>query len=179
MRKENIVKCTKKTSRSKFVEPATRPVIQALIESFQTELSTLMNSARAAYEEATHEESQSEDKHDTRAIEASYLAAGQVARAMELERIISEYKGYLETSHKSKNKVGPGALAELETNGKTICTFFARQGGGTKVTVNGKTIIVTTPMSPLGEALIDSEEDDEVFVDTHNGPRSYTVQSLQ
>ena len=156
-----------------------RKVILALIEAFQNELATLQLSAKNAYEEATHEESQSEDKHDTRAIEASYLAAGQAARASELEKIISEYKGYLETSHRKHTKIGPGALAELESDGKTLHTFFATQGGGTKVNVCGRTFIVTTPMSPLGEALIDSEENDEVFIDTQKGSRSYTILDLQ
>jgi hypothetical protein len=62
-------------------------VLMRFLEQVSSEIAALTASARAAHQAATHEESKAEDRHDTFAIEASYLAAGQSARVMELEKV--------------------------------------------------------------------------------------------
>ena len=91
-------------------------VILQFIQKFEEEISALTQSAKAAHEAATHEESKSEDKHDTRAIEASYLAAGQAARLAELEKGLEEFRKYPEVAHHAFHQIRPGALAALVSN---------------------------------------------------------------
>src|SRR4051794_4441922 len=97
-------------------------VIQSFIDHFSAEYQALVKSAKAAHEAATHEESKSEDKHDTRAIEASYLAHGQAMRVAEIENVIEELKHYL--GRKPATRIQPGALIQLETAGKKNWIFF-------------------------------------------------------
>ena len=52
-------------------------LIARILESLRAELAVLREGARDAYEEATHEESQPENRFDTHSLEASYRAAGQ------------------------------------------------------------------------------------------------------
>lgn len=153
-------------------------VIQAFISQFETELAALNQSAKAAHEAATHEESKSEDKHDTRATEASYLAQGQANRVAEVERIIVEFRSYLEQVARSMQAIQPGALVSLDCDGKKTDSFFAHTGGGSHVSVNGKTISIITPKSPLGEALDGLKAKDFAEVETKAGIKEYTVLSV-
>ena len=56
-------------------------IIDRLVEKLQSEAEALVRAAQAAHEAATHEESRAEDHHDTRGLEASYLAGAQAQRA--------------------------------------------------------------------------------------------------
>ncbi len=150
-------------------------IIDALIHSFESELERLAETAKLAHEAATHDELKAEDKHDTQAIEASYLAQGQAIRMIDLTKVLNEFTSYRDSIHKEYSKVMPGALLEVESNGKTIHTFYAKSGGGAQITIDGVSVSVTTEESPLGEALLDASENEEVEVETKNGSRLYTV----
>lgn len=68
-------------------------ILKGFLEEVSREIAALTASARSAHQAATHEESKAADRHDTFAVEASYLAAGQSARVMELEKVRSELEG--------------------------------------------------------------------------------------
>jgi hypothetical protein len=55
-------------------------MMEALREKVRQELQAVEEAALASHHAATHEESRSEDKHDTRSIEAGYLAGAQAQR---------------------------------------------------------------------------------------------------
>src|SRR5581483_11142644 len=57
-----------------------RRLVETVQQHLAEELATLMQAAKAAHEAATHEESKAEDQHDTRGLEASYLAGSGAAR---------------------------------------------------------------------------------------------------
>jgi transcription elongation GreA/GreB family factor len=155
-----------------------KQVIRAFLTHFESELRALTQSAKTAHEAATHEESKAEDRHDTFAIEASYLAAGQSARALDLENTLTEYRGYLEKMNPHQ-KVDLGAWVELKTGQKISSVFIADRGGGTQIQLEGKTISILTPQSPLGEALVGAVSEDEITVESKNGVRDYLVVSIQ
>jgi hypothetical protein len=150
-------------------------LIAQLVDLFERELAALSQSARAAHEAATHEESQAEDKHDTRATEASYLAQGQAVRVAEVERLVLEFKGYLEQADRTFDRIYPGALIDLTSDGKSICSFYALSGGGTQIVHDTKTVVITTPKSPLGEALNGLAVGDLAEVETKAGIKEYSV----
>ena len=75
----------------------TKPqVIQKIIETLQAELETYTRVAKASHTEATAEENRAENKYDTRGLEASYLAAGQANKVVELEESIAAFEGLMD-----------------------------------------------------------------------------------
>src|SRR3954451_22195157 len=89
------------------------------------ELATLMQAAKAAHEAATHEESKAEDQHDTRGLEASYLAGAQAQRAAELHAQLLMWKHLPVREYGSNDVACPAALVELEfQGGKATRAFY-------------------------------------------------------
>ena len=123
---------------------------------------------------ATHEESKAEDRHDTFAIENSYLAAGQSARAAELEATLHEFEGYLQ--QKAPHiRVGRGSLVEFELNGIRQWGITSNLGGGTKIQANGQPLQVISLQSPLGEALEGCQAGEITSFEVRNQERDLEV----
>ncbi len=152
-------------------------VIQVFIGFFKDELALLTESAKAAHLAATHEEAKSEDKHDTRATEASYLAKGQAKRVAELEATLIEFQRYLENARPFTEPV-EGALLELETDGRVSHSFFAKSAGGAQVKVSGASITVLTRSSPLGQMVAEASLNEEMEVETKNGLKTYRLKAI-
>jgi transcription elongation GreA/GreB family factor len=155
-------------------------LMDRILDKLNQELSTITLAAREAYEAATHEESRSEDKHDTRGLEASYLAAAQAGRAAELKRLIAGYRFLPLRQFSSADSIEPGALIELELNGKRSCYFLVPQGGGLSVQVGGKQIQVIAVLAPLGNALVGKKVGDCVEIEREKDQvvREYEVVSI-
>src|SRR4029079_11978947 len=66
-----------------------KALIASLCEQLAEKQRTIEVAAEAAREAATHEESKPENDKDTRALEASYLAGAQAARARELKAVLN------------------------------------------------------------------------------------------
>jgi transcription elongation GreA/GreB family factor len=147
-------------------------VIDLFIQKLSEELAVIEQAAKAAHEAATHEESKAEDQHDTRGLEASYLAGAQAQRAGELQRQILAFR---QISAQPTERIAEGALVELDLAGKRSHCIYARVGGGFSVQTEGKTIQVITPLSPLGEALEGKRAGDSVEVDLQSGTREYEI----
>jgi transcription elongation GreA/GreB family factor len=155
-----------------------KQILKAIIEKLEAELLVLMDAAQRAHEAATHEESAAEDPHDTRGIEASYLAGAQAGRVDDLKLKIENFRRTSLPSFGPKDAVDVGAMVELESKGKKTVAFLLAQGGGTTLELEGKSIQVVNPESPLGEALLGSKKGDEVEVEGKNGSRKYKVVSV-
>lgn len=113
---------------------------------------------KAAYdaaEAATHAEAKPENDKDTRALEASYLAAGQAERVRALEIALRHLVG-LELQDVSASKpICASAVITLEdAAGNRAVYFMSPHGGGLKLNLEETTIQVVTPQSPLGKALL-------------------------
>jgi transcription elongation GreA/GreB family factor len=131
-------------------------VLRALISKLSEELETLVRSAKAAHEAATHEESKAEDQYDTRGLESSYLAAAQIQRAEELQRQIQFFSVTPEDSHHL-------ITLQSEENEET-CYFLTRFAGGTKLSLEEKNILVITAESPIGAELSERKPGDFIEV---------------
>lgn len=138
---------------------------KAFIALIQDELSerldTLCQSARAAYEGATHEESKAEDQYDTRGLEASYLAGAQAKRTKELEDAIRRYTTTKPRSFSADEPIALTALVTVATGEKESVYFIGPEAGGMKFDQNGIEITVITPKSPLGKELIGRHIEDD------------------
>jgi hypothetical protein len=139
-------------------------VVAAFLARVAAELAALEQMTRMSRDEATSGEAKAENKYDTRATEASYLAAGQGQRLLSLRRLVA----LLETQ--------PGAceLYELEGSGGPVFFLLAPDGGGTRLKVAGRDVVVVTTAAPVGLALTRARDGGTVKL----GGQEYEVMSV-
>ena len=130
-----------------------RAVIQKIIETLQSELETYTRAAKASHAEATAEENRAENKYDTRGLEASYLAAGQANKIVELEESIAAFGELQNRRFGLDEGIEVGALIEISQDGEHAHYFIGPSTGGTEVEVQDTEVLVITPQSPLGSQL--------------------------
>jgi transcription elongation GreA/GreB family factor len=109
--------------------------------------------ARDTAAAANHPEAKPENDKDTRKIELSYLAAGQAARAKELEGALAVLSAFRPRDFEDDEPLQTGAVATLDVDGKVQRVFLSPAGGGMKLEDGGE-LSVVTPQSPLGGALL-------------------------
>lgn len=152
-----------------------RDLIRQLQAELGRELLVLKQAALASREAATHEESRPENDKDTRAVEAAYLAGAQADRVRELERTMNALEFLPLRSFGPGDSILSSALVEVDLDGERLHYFIAPQGGGLQASVDGKRILVITPQSPIGVALLGKTAGDVVEVQTRNGVREYEI----
>ena len=149
------------------VDARARPGDAALVEAKRAWLAARLETERAALvamEEAaeiaraasTHEEMKPENDKDTRALEAGYLASGQSARAAALRKVVKELAALAPRAFGAGEESDVAALVEavdLDDDKHTLY-FIAPSGGGRRFTYQGAPVVVLTPGSPLGDALV-------------------------
>lgn len=125
-----------------------------LIIALKANCQVAVNAAKRAHETATDSENIAKNRHDTLALEASYLAQGQSQRVDECARDLAAFEQLTRAAVSSQSLVCLGALVwlrDIEDNDRYI--FFGPSAGGIKVQFAEKEIIVVTPSSPLGAAI--------------------------
>jgi transcription elongation GreA/GreB family factor len=138
-----------KAKPTRASKKALKAELLALLEG---QLAALTRAHLATREGATHEEAKPEDDKDTRALEQSYLARGQAARIEELRDSVATVAALPLRAFGPQDAIGVGALATLEDEeGTTQRLWLAPSGGGSRLAGG---VQVTTPKSPLGQALI-------------------------
>ena len=132
-------------------------LLRLIIEQLSQDLGVQFNAALAAHEASTHEENIPDNKYETLALEASYVAQGQANRAQEIRRALETYKQLSLQHYDDHSAIGLTALVTLAGEDDTSRTFFIGPlEGGMKLVDNlpGMEIVVITPASPLGRDLI-------------------------
>lgn len=127
-----------------------KKLLQTLVTKLQVDFETLKRAALATYEDATHEETKPENKYDTRALEASYLAGAQAQRVSETSELLLFCQNL---RIRAQDKIAIGAYIETTCGEKDNCFFYLPQGGGISFVVDEKQVQVMTPASPLGKAI--------------------------
>lgn len=150
-------------------------LIQKIVASLEAELELYAQSARAAHEEATHEQSKAENKYDTRGLEASYLAHGQSLHAMETLKARKDFLTLEPRDFGPADVIDLGALVELEGDAAPALYFIGPQAGGLEIVQGKKTIMVITPQSPLGSQLLGHKEGDKLTFDIRGSRRHYRI----
>lgn len=151
---------------------AKRPTIdkRALLAQLRADeeraFATMQQAADIARAAAAHEEMRPENDKDTRALEAGYLAAGQSARAAELRKSIAALAALQPRAFAPGDRIDVLAVVDVEDadDAKAARYFIAPVGGGKKLTAAGCTLLVVTPGSPLGDALMGKRAGDVVEV---------------
>ena len=153
-------------------------MLAALKVELEKELVVLKKAALATYEDATHEESKPENKYDTRALEASYLAGAQAKRVKDIEELISICKFQQVRNFNPGEAIAVTAIVEIESGDKINWFLFLPKGGGFTVNFENKKIQVITPVSPLGQALVGLTVGEVATVEMQGKKRDYEILSI-
>ncbi len=153
-------------------------LIKKIIGQLVEELEAYFRAAHVAHAESTHEQSKAENKYDTRALEASYLAHGQARQAAELEAAIAAFENMEARSFGVNDPIGIGALVELEDAGQRTFYFIAANAGGMELQHEKKEVLVITPKSPLGQQLQGKKEGDLVQLSLGRASTKYRVAAV-
>ena len=136
-----------------------RKILEAVREVLTEELRRQLKGQQSAAEGATHAEARAETKWDTCGLEQSYLARGLAQQVEKLVQQVEELRAFVAPDF-SGRAIGVGALVETEMDGFKDWFFLLECGGGAEVEVEGRTVTVITPESPVGAALSGKSECD-------------------
>lgn len=155
-------------------------LVREVLTQLQAQLAQLTEAARHAHASATHDEARAEDQYDTRALELSYLAAGQSARAAELEQAIAAYKFITVPDRRKDAEIDVGTLLLLEDeDGKRTTAFLGPAGATLKLQLGGHPVQVISPVSPLGRAVVGKRAGDTVDVEVKGELRESEVLAVR
>lgn len=146
---------------------------QALVTLIINELKQAFNQAISAANEAhaaaVDEQSIAETQYDTLAIEASYLAEGQSKRVIELQAAINAYQTLHIINFDENKPIALTALVQLAKDNPNKHWFFiGPAAGGFRCILSEQHITVITPQSPMGLALLEKFQDDEIDIKLGN-----------
>lgn len=153
-------------------------ILRLIIGQLSHDLSVQFNAALAAHEASTHEENIPDNKYETLALEASYVAQGQANRAQELRRALEAYKQLLLLQYDDTSAIGLTALVTLSGAEGTVRRFFIGPlEGGLKLVDerSGAETVVITPASPLGRDLIGRGVGDLVSLRVGSGVSQFEI----
>jgi transcription elongation GreA/GreB family factor len=129
----------------------------AVLANLEAELARQTHAALDSREESISEESRAENKYDTHAQEAAYLAEGQARLAAELAVGIAAWRS-LTLPLPGHYRVQLGSLVTLAAGSRVDLVFLGPSNGGLTLdaasTGESREVTVITPTSPLGRALL-------------------------
>lgn len=151
-------------------------VLQKIIASLNADLALLTRAAKTAHAAATHAECLPDNKYDTTALEASYVAQGQANRAQDICRALESYRTLQLRPFDAETPIRLTALVTIEAeDGGCRQIFLGPTAGGLKLIVNGSECIVITPESTLGRALLGKICGDEVEIGSGATEKIFTI----
>jgi transcription elongation GreA/GreB family factor len=156
-----------------------RVIIEQILAALTAELEGYTRSAQAAHAEATDEQSKAENKYDTRGLEASYLAQGQSRQAAEIVQAMQRYESLAVRPFAPEEAIAPGAVVELERAGERTVYFMGPSAGGTEIECEGRTVLVITANSPLGQQLMGRKRGESVQINAGGASASYRVAGVE
>lgn len=149
-------------------------LINALVARLVEDRDAMIAAARSAHEAATHPESKPENDKDTRGLELAYLAGAQAERAREIDLAITEMRLLEVRPFADGARVASTALVTLDDGDDETVYFLVPHGGGHKL--DG--VVVVTPLSPIGRAILGREAGDTVSVVLRGKPRDLTISAI-
>ena len=135
-------------------------LLDQILQALKAQLSLMQAATAEARENATGDETRSEGKYDTRAIEASYLASAQAGQVASLSQAIDMLSRFEPRAFDEQEAIAPGALVEADDDGEITYYLLAPAGGGSTVGHEGFDCTVLAPESPLYQNLLGSHRGD-------------------
>ncbi len=154
-------------------------LVARLRELLEADLQLITQGQLEAQAGATHQEAKAEGDKDMRSTETSYLARGLAKRVSELRASIAQLSSFRPRSFDGDSPLGLGALVRVENDeGETSSYFLSPSGGGITVALAADKVLVVTPSSPIGRALIGRQAGDEVELATPQGQRTLCIATV-
>ncbi|MFT5578931.1 MAG: transcription elongation GreA/GreB family factor [Paraglaciecola psychrophila] len=155
-------------------------IIDAIIMQLERERETAAKASQEAHSSATHSENVADNKYDTLATEAAYLAHGQSVRIAELQQMITIYRQFKRPVFSQQSVIKLGALVALENDeGPTQWVFIGPGAGGLKIESQSKPILVISNSTPLAQALLNKKLDDSFELTISQQSLLYTIVDIQ
>lgn len=129
-------------------------LIQQIRSALEAQLNVMQAAVEDARENATGEETKSDGKYDTRAIEAGYLAGAQAEQAAKLAEAVRLFGAFDPPGFGDADEIEPGALVEAEHAGEIVFYLLAPAGGGHTIEHEGFDCTVLTPESRVYQELL-------------------------
>ena len=151
-------------------------ILEKIIASLNADLALLTQAARTAHAAATHAECLPDNKYDTTALEASYVAQGQANRAQEIRRALECYRALVLRPFDDESPIRLTALVTMAAeDGSRRRLFLGPDAGGLKLTGPDEECIVITPESTLGRALLGKSCGDELQIGSGAARKTFTI----
>jgi transcription elongation GreA/GreB family factor len=152
----------------------TKPHVCAALQTVLTEqLHSLAAAVQAAVSGATDAEARPENKYDTRALEQSYLAAGQTERIEALRLTLGALHNWQPPPNLSR--VEPGALVQVNDTKGIYWVFVTPFAAAATLQVAGLVVQTVWRNAPLALALLGKGAGDEVTVKVAGGQRELEI----
>jgi transcription elongation GreA/GreB family factor len=132
------------------------PLRAAVLSALEAELTRQTHAALDARDESISEESRAENKYDTHAQEAAYLAEGQARLATELATALAAWRA-LRFPEPGHDRAQIGSLVTLSSGRRDELLLLGPANGGLTISSPGdpaREITVITPSSPIGRAVL-------------------------
>lgn len=154
-------------------------LLKAIISELENVHQTAKAAAHRAYETATDEENEAENKYDTLGLEASYLAHGQSKRVTECEADLIKFRKLTTAEHLAESPISIGNLVCIEDEyGLEKHIFLSPVAGGLTICFMRKEITLITPSSPIGKALTGCFIDDEIILNMGSTRKHYQITTV-
>lgn len=151
-------------------------ILLKIIATLSADLDLLTHAARTAHAAATHAECLPDNKYDTTALEASYVAQGQANRAQDIRRSLESYRTLTLRPFDDETPIRLTALVTIA--GEDGCCrqiFLGPDAGGLKLTIKGEECMVITPEATLGRALLGRICGEELTIGTGAARKTFTI----
>lgn len=141
-----------------------RKIHSLLLEALKGERDAILYAATSAKEGATHEDAVAKSKYDTHGLELSYLAGSQFERAKQVETKIALFENSLFQDFHEDDLIDVGAIVTVRDigNSRQRTYLISTIGAGLTLTWNELSILVVSPESQLGEAMLSLGVGDEL-----------------
>ena len=153
-------------------------IVASILQQLREEIRVLEDARSMANEEAMPSDDIAESQRENRALENQYLVDGQGKVAQEHRDAILAYEALVPRAFAEHEAAALGALVEVEMGGERTWYFLGPRAGGLDVHVNGATVCVLTPQSPLGRRLIGRNIGDSIVVEEGAGSRIARILAL-
>ncbi len=151
-------------------------ILHAIEAELRRQLATQAAALQSAVEGALDEQAKPENKYDTRALEQSYLAAGQTERVEALRQVIADLHFY--APPEAMTAIGPGALAEVDGARLPRWVFVVPFAASMVVEVDGEQVQVVSVQAPLARSLLGKQAGDVVVAGVGAAAREVEVLSV-
>lgn len=152
---------------------------QALLTLLESQLLQALAAVDDAHHTATHTENIAENKYDTLALEAAYLAHGQSLRVEALKEDIAYCRKMPIRQQNNDTAIIVSSLVTLENIQEQQNYFFlCNFAGGSHVMVDGQKVQLLSPAAPLGKALLGNYVGDEIQLQHANRRIVYYIHDV-